>query len=377
MSNATLQRLSAARTALVLDHPFFGALALKLEPVESTRTETMATDGRSLFYNASFVESMSDIELVGLYAHEVLHPAMLHHARREGREPGLWNEAADYAINPLVIEAGLTLPASALIDDQYQGLSAEQIYDRLPKPQPGGGQGPGPDPGPESPDPAQMPGAFFDAPEPAQDAADWQVAVKQAAQAAKMMGNAPASIVRMIEQETAPKVDWRSLLRRFVQQTAASDYSWKVPNRRYIASGIYLPELRGEQLPPIVVVVDTSGSIDEATLAAFKAEMRSIVDECNPEATHVIYADAAVKRVDVFPRGEPIEMNAEGGGGTSFCPAFEHVDAEQIEPACLIYLTDGAGRYPDAPASYPTLWAMTSTRVAPWGETLQIEGAIS
>jgi len=150
-----------------------------------------------------------------------------------------------------------------------------------------------------------------------------------------------------------------------------------MPNRRYIAGGIYLPELRSESMPVIVVAVDTSASTS-SVLPIFKAELQSIVDECRPEATIVIMADAAVQRVDRFERGDPIEFNVEGLGGTDFRPVFEHVDREQVNPACLVYLTDGDGCYPDEPSDYPTLWAITSpNRQAPWGETVTIDATAS
>src|SRR3984957_16821619 len=138
--NDVKQRLSAARAALVLDHPFFGALALRMNLEEETkgRTQTMATDGRSIFYDNGFVEGCSDIELIGLLAHEVMHPAMQHHTRRGDRDPGLWNDAADYAINPILAEAGFTLPGNLLNDPQYRGMTAEQIYDALNQPRNGG-----------------------------------------------------------------------------------------------------------------------------------------------------------------------------------------------------------------------------------------------
>jgi predicted metal-dependent peptidase len=73
-------------------------------------------------------------------------------------------------------------------------------------------------------------------------------------------------------------------------------------------------------------------------------------------------------------RGEAIEFNAEGFGGTDFRPAFEHVDREQLNPACLIYLTDADGIYPDEPPMYPTLWAITiPNRQAPLGETVRVD----
>jgi predicted metal-dependent peptidase len=177
----------------------------------------------------------------------------------------------------------------------------------------------------------------------------------------------------MTEQTTKPRIDWKAILRRFVQQFASADYSWRRPNRRYVAAGVYLPELRADSMPAIVVAVDTSASTQEV-LPVFRAELQSIVDECQPEATIVIMADAAVHRVDRFERGEPIEFNVEGLGGTDFRPVFDHAHREQLSPACLIYLTDGDGIFPDEPSEYPTLWAMTAPDgLAPWGETVRID----
>jgi predicted metal-dependent peptidase len=398
------QRLSAARAALVLDHPFFGALALRMNLEEETqgRTRTMATDGRSIFYDSAYVKKCSDVELVGLLAHEVMHPAMQHHTRRGDRDRGLWNDAADYAINPILIDAGFALPGQPLMDPRYRAMSAEQIYDTLNQAGGGGGdqkqgdesaQGTGQDPGDAGEDIdreddgnaageqqaegnngiADKPGAVVDAPDPAQQEAEWQVAVTQATRAAQMMGQLPGGLAQAVEQAMRPRIDWKAILRRFVQRCASADYSWQMPNRRYIASGLYLPEVRSESMPVVVIAVDSSAST-WTVLPIFKAELQSIVDECQPEATIVMMADAAVQRVDRFERGEPIEFNVEGLGGTDFRPVFQHIDHEQLNPACLIYLTDGDGCYPDEPSDYPTLWAITTAhRHAPWGETVSIE----
>ncbi len=398
--NDVKRRLVVARAALVLDHPFFGALALRMDIQEETRgrTRTMATDGRSVFYQKDYVQGCSDQELVGLLAHEVMHPAMQHHTRRGDRDPGLWNEAADYAINPILTEAGFVLPGAPLLNREYCGMTAEQIYEALKKSQDdessqppedaeadgtsdedslgeGGGRSNGPrNDGPdEKSDAVERPGGVLDAPDPAQQEAEWQVALKQAAQAAHMMGQLPGGIALAVDEVLRPRVDWKSILRRFVQQSGTADYSWQRPNRRYIAAGLYLPDLRSDSLPCIVIVVDSSAST-HAVLPAFKAELQSIVEECQPESTIVIMADAKVQRVDEFQRGEAIQFNVEGFGGTDFRPAFEHVDREQLNPACLIYLTDADGIYPDKPSTYPTLWAITTpNRRAPWGETVCID----
>ena len=395
--NSIKRRLVAARAVLVLDHPFFGALSLRMNIEEEVkgRTRTMATDGRSIFYHKDYVHGCTDQELVGLFAHEVMHPAMQHHTRRRNRDPQLWNEAADYAINPILAEAGFVLPGASLESPQYRGMTAEQIYEVLKdarhdgdgeqapeddgsRNQGGsntkdGGNGSGDHPRDDNSNGTERPGAVFDAPDPAQQEAEWQVALKQATQAAQMMGQLPGGIALAVEKIMKPRIDWRAILRRFVQQSATADYSWRMPNRRYIAGGLYLPEIRSEAMPAIVVVVDSSASTS-TVLPTFKAELQSIVEECQPESTIVIMADAKVQRVDRFERGEAIAFNVEGFGGTDFRPAFEHVDREELCPACLIYLTDADGVYPDEPSPYPTLWAITTPdRHAPWGETVTID----
>ena len=88
----------------------------------------MATDGVSLYYNPEFVDTLNSATLAGVLAHEVMHPALQHHVRRSGRDPRRWNEACDYAINPLLLDAGLSLPEGVLVDHRFRGMSAEQIY---------------------------------------------------------------------------------------------------------------------------------------------------------------------------------------------------------------------------------------------------------
>src|SRR5277367_2237208 len=127
----TSLRIQKARTSLILDHPFFGSLLFRLKGRECRSIQTMATDGVSLFYNPDFVATLNAATLAGTLAHEVMHPALHHHVRRSGRDPKLWNQACDYAINPLLVDAGLSLPDGVLIDDRFRGMSSEQIYNLL------------------------------------------------------------------------------------------------------------------------------------------------------------------------------------------------------------------------------------------------------
>ncbi|MBP0644884.1 hypothetical protein J8J17_24125, partial [Mycobacterium tuberculosis] len=53
-----LERIIKQRGQLVLNHPFFGALALRLKPVEDPTCHTFWVDGRALGYNAQFVATL-------------------------------------------------------------------------------------------------------------------------------------------------------------------------------------------------------------------------------------------------------------------------------------------------------------------------------
>src|SRR3954447_8312607 len=124
-------RIQKTRTALVLDHPFFGSLLFRLKSQESRSVKTMATGGIRLYYNPEFVDRLTAATLAGALAHEVLHPALQHHVRRSGRDPKRWNVACDYAINLVLVDAGLSLPEGVLLDSRFRGMSAEQIYNLL------------------------------------------------------------------------------------------------------------------------------------------------------------------------------------------------------------------------------------------------------
>ena len=65
-------------------------------------------------------------------------------------------------------------------------------------------------------------------------------------------------------------------------------------------------------------------------------------------------------------------------GGTDFRPPFVYVaEHPEIEPSCLIYITDGYGSAPRNPPPYPVLWILTSdgTKPAPWGWELRLQSS--
>ena len=395
------QRLVRARTQLLLNHPFFGTLAVRLKLLAGD-LPTMATDGRRIVYNPQFVQQLKPAELEGVLAHEVMHCALAHHCRRGNRNPQIWNRAADYAVNPLLLGAGITLPAGVLVNAEFADLSAEEIYARLSQQtdrsspeqpttalSPNGGASPGA-PRSEATEvgaAAGQPGigevldAVDEDGKPATHASverqqrEWAIAAEQAIRTAQACGREPAGIERVLNEERESAIDWRSVLRDFVAATRPSDYRWSPPNRRFVSRGLYLPSVERSGAGEMVIVVDTSGSIGPTELEQFAGEINAIAVDVEPERVHVIYCDAAVQSVEEFPQGDPIVLHPAGGGGTDFRPAFEWVAEHGIAPKCLIYLTDLCCRsYPDA-VDYPVLWVTDSHRTAPIGDTIRIAPA--
>jgi predicted metal-dependent peptidase len=381
-----------ARAALLVGAPFWGVLSLRLVPIEDSSVSTMQTDGVSIRFNPDFVAGLSRSLLRTTIAHETMHCAALHHTRRGGRTPRRWNIACDYAINPLLVEAGFELPAGMLLDPAYGGLSAEDIYARLP-PDDGednddqdsedpGGMGGVTDPPPDGTgsgdggastqpnQPGQSGTRLPSTADLAQQEENWAIATVQAEATARAMGLGAGDAARAIREQVAPKVDWRDVLRRYLSAAAKSDYAWTPPNRRHIARGLYLPSLRSETLGPIVVAVDTSGSIDDATLAAFSAEVTAIMDEAAPEAIHVVYCDDAIAGTETYQAGDVIDLTPRGGGGTAFRPVFDWITRSEIQPVCAIYLTDLDGDDFGSAPDYPVLWVSTWKTNTPFGEVI-------
>jgi predicted metal-dependent peptidase len=397
-------RIQKARTTLLLDHPFFGTLLFRLGAKSSRMVETMATDGISLFYNPEFVETLNAAELAGVLAHEVMHPALQHHTRRGDRNQARWNMACDYAINPMLLDAGLTLPKDVLIDNRFRGMSAERIYNLIEekkdqegspeqaenKPVGGTGAPKGKatqsDPDPKEPQAPSTPGGVgqvLDAPSPvgeegpsvSEQAREWQIAVEQAESVAKLAGKLPAGAVRTLEASRAARVDWRELLRRAWSETTPADYSWMYPNRRHVWSGLYLPGVTLEGVGEIAVAVDCSGSISARQLGLFEAEIRSILSGQRPRLVHVLYFDAAIQKVERFQGGDPVSLVPIGGGGTDFRPCFDWLRERGIVPQTLVLLSDLCGTFPSEAPTYPVIWASTEDRRAPFGHVVSMEAA--
>jgi predicted metal-dependent peptidase len=386
----TLKKIERAKLRLILNkQPFFGVLFAHLKPVrvdDPAVVGTMATDGSHLYYHPPFVESLDEDEMMFVAAHEVMHDALEHHIRRRERDPKKWNMAADYAINGTLIEAKIgKMPEGGLHDPSYAGMSAEEIYARMPDPpKDGGGSKNGNDPG--------GCGGVIDGAAPHDEAkqaelrAATQIRVRQAANLSKARnaGVLPGYLQRLVDEITAPKVNWADELRRLVARSLSiTEATWSRPNRRHLHAGLYLPGVIANGIDELVVAVDTSGSIwsEPEILAAFTAEVAALLDGGQIDRIHVVYADAEVKKAAEYARGDIFKMEAVGGGGTAFSDTFAWVKENVPNAAAVIYLTDlyvyDFGEEPSCPVIW-TMWGTAkefaeNSAKTPFGDAVHIQ----
>ncbi len=407
-------KLAAARTRLILDQPFLGALVLRL-PMHAAATDwckTTATDARAFYYNPEYIAALTLDQTQFILAHEALHCALSHFARRRHRVRHRWDLACDYAVNPLLIADGLTPPPGALVMPMYKGMTAEEIYPLIAEQDQSATldthaydqddrhqQGRGRQSGLTEPDldhrpPQQQPAAGepdhggarnarpvpggAGAPEPLtpdeQDtlAVQWQQRLAGAAQQAMQAGKLGGELARMIDQLLQPQLPWRMLLARYLSATARDDFSYARPSRR--EGDFILPSLRSRQLD-LIIAIDTSGSIKDQELKEFINEIDALKGQVRARVT-LLPCDAALCAGAPF-RYEPWEpvirpTALPGGGGTSFVPVFQWVAKAGIQPDLLVYFTDAEGEFPKQEPPYPVIWLVKGQSKVPWGQRIQL-----
>lgn len=358
--------LAKARTALVLEHPFIGNIALNMPFKIDYNCRTAATNGKEIRYNPYFMDDMNDEERKFVVAHECFHPMLDHNFRRGERQHKRWNMAGDYVINQLLTDEGIgKMPQFGLLDKTIYtngGGTTDGIYNLLPEQDEDGGDLAMDDCEDGGSSPAEQ----------QQQQAEWKVRVAQAAQAAKMMGKMSAGLERLVGEVLKPKVDWRDVLRRFVDKCRNDQRSFARPNRRFIGQGLYLPSISGEALGEIAFAIDCSGSIGQEEIDQFAAEIHAVKEEGNPVAIHTIYFDSEVSHYAKFTRDDDLHIEPHGGGGTAFSPVFAYMQEHAIEPVACIFLTDlVCDDFGDAP-EYPVLWVSTHADEAPFGEVVMM-----
>jgi VWA-like domain (DUF2201)/Putative metallopeptidase domain len=217
---------------------------------------------------------------------------------------------------------------------------------------------------------------------------EWDVSVQAAMESAKLRGQLPDNLERLFRKRLEPKADWRDLFTIAVSKRIGNDrYTWANLNQQLAYRRIGCPGRTSHGCDLVVVIRDSSGSIDDHTCAVFGAETRGILEQARPKRVILIDCDAKVHRYDEIEDLSELENapdkyeKVKGGGGTSFKPPFERLKAESEEPDVVIYLTDCYGDYGKKP-SYPVIWGSITPKAEmnlagydytpPWGDIIYV-----
>ena len=209
----------------------------------------------------------------------------------------------------------------------------------------------------------------------------WDEAMHQALSIAKAEGKVPGQVREMIQDAHTGTVDWRTLLRRHMVDAVKRDYSWSVPNRRFIDGGLYMPSIRTDGIESIAVIIDTSGSIwcRPKILETFWSEVRRIMLEIQPQEVIVLQVDTRLQDVAEYSGSDlPDGIELKGGGGTDFRPGFEWLEEHGKQPGVCLYLSDmECTSFPEAEPGFPVVWCdwggeSSDDCPGPWGERIDM-----
>jgi len=402
LSDEIETKLSAARTRLILDRPFLGALVLRLpiKAVKPERCKSIGTDVRALYYNPEYIKNLTLDQTQFVLAHEALHCALSHFARREHRVKHRWDIACDMAINPLLIKDGLKPPPGVLLKSGFEDMMAEEIYpyidddmeeethddhfydqenksggasggqplDQDQDSEQGGGSGQGQADSDQSGD---VPRPLSET-EQEQLEVQWRQRLAGAAQQAMQAGKLGATMARLVEHLLQPQLPWRMLLARYMTAAARDDYSYQRPSRR--EGNAILPTLKSTQVD-VVVVLDTSGSINDTEMREFISEIDAIKGQMRARLTlHACDARLCEHGPWIYEPWEEFSMpdNLYGRGGTRFVPAFEWLEQTGQQPDLLVYFTDAEGEFPKSEPGFAVLWLIKGRGKVPWGQRIQL-----
>jgi predicted metal-dependent peptidase len=366
---------------------FSGVLACGKVTV-TTDIPSAATNGWDVVYNPEFIEQnmATDPELRFVVLHEAMHKGYRHlmvwRALHE-KDARLANVAADYFVNGALVdmddgEGFIKMPAIGIKpDSKYRGWSVQQIFADLEKEQDdgeGGGGGEG-----DGFDEHDWENASSGDPAVEQERAnEIQRAIRQGEIIRrKIAGKGAGGADGVFGDILAPKIDWRKVLREFITESCAGrdEASWRKPNRRFLSDDIYMPSMVGTTMTELVVGFDTSGSCFGGTeMARFVSEIKTIIEAVKPSKVHVIYWDTAVAGHQTFDEGQFAvqDLKPKGGGGTDGSVLFDYLRDKNITPQAIVQFTDGyVGDWGNT--NVPTLWAVTSDLVAPFGTTIHLD----
>jgi len=361
-------RLAGAKKKLRATYPFYFFVLDRLRTVPDLKIPTMAVDDfHNIYINPFFALNELTLEEVsGVLAHEASHIYRKDFARRGNRDPQLWNVAADYVINKILLRDGHKLPSfgclpvnknnswwidftdpltgthlkiditDMMTEDVYDALlqnwkknkEMQQLIQKLIEKQQEMDQHIDTESGDSQPEgvsevegeggKSEVSGRFkkTDAETTQKSKGEKEAQAtnitNQAAQEAKKEASRGTGSGMPSELEIeikAPSVNWKSVLRQFLSLGSKAYYNIKKPNKRALAAGYYAPKMeRVYNKLDAVITLDTSGSITEGMVRTFVSEVVAIIKAAPNVRVLVIFWESHA--YSPLPGGEPFIIEA-------------------------------------------------------------------
>lgn len=154
-------------------------------------------------------------------------------------------------------------------------------------------------------------------------------------------------------------INWRRVLRLFVGRNKKTQLknTLRRPSKRYGTT----PGLRIHQQQKLLVVLDTSASIQALQFDSFFAEIHHLW-KLGVEV-HIIECDTKIRRDYPYLGQRPSFV--EGRGGSSFDPPIDWAN-QVYHPDAILYFTDGDGPRLQVKSRYPLLWIRSQSQRGQW-----------
>lgn len=381
-------KLMQARCRLFINKPWFGVIASmfrwRATDIKTMGVRVMSGGYIDAQYNVEWVDSLSIRELMGVLQHEIEHIIRGHAHRLGSRNFTLWNFSTDMAINgrkqtPKIAnlpDKGVFLPES-----WNSSMTSEEIHNRLQLTKVVVGMDDGSEKIMGSPDAEEtiyLRGEMMD------DHKLWGSATASAdearqyvkelcKQASSHAGRIPGHLIDAIKRLEDPHISWRYEFRNVVgRKCGGKRKTWSRVNRRNPQFGTKGKSNRARV--PLLVAVDTSGSMDQKRLGLAFGALESVSAKWT---TTCVQFDHGYQCHSRYHRGDWKNIEIKGRGGTSFIDFFNAAEEMGLIGRLNIIITDGDAPWPD-PKPYPVLWIIIPHRsrdsvVPPFGKTIYID----
>lgn len=323
---------------------FYSNLISNLRLEETTDTPTADVDGINLRINPDWFSKLPILERVFLLAHEASHVVYEHHETlKRFANHKQANYAADYYINAELRQTGLPMPSGGLYNENFRGMSIDQIYQAL--------EGTMDE---DDYDPSLLDVVPNKGDDP-QKTYEVVQAIKNAVEATKGAGGrVPESVEKLVFDYLNPMMDWETKLINFAYEQAERIMTWEKPDYNYFPDYI-LPDLGGRKTGSIAFAVDSSGSVSDEEYILFLSAIHECREIIHPELTRIVDFTTQVNNEHLLKEGETLDdVHFRSYGGTDLHPVFEHLAEDP--PHFLVVFSDLDCAPVEEDPGYPVIW---------------------